>query len=517
MEKIVIVDLSKETVRCIPYDGEWKEHYGRGLAFELLTHFVPEGAGRFDEENAVVLVPGLLSGCPVPSACRLLVVTKEDKNRGMQVCNTTGNLPQKLGSLNVAAVVLLGKSKVGNAVVHISKEAINILHKPELENQSVPHMVRSLKDEYGDDTALLGVGGTGDKRLSLSTFYCTYPDGVPEFHCPRSGFGDVFGSKGFRALAVNAHSYFERECHNRDGVRDTGKELAARIINNEICGGALPAYGSSVILDILKRGKELNFPGKEKKKSGDGARKERMNYCCAPMCVVGCLNRHTASDGEQYASPDQSEVLAALEKCFGSKDMKLVRAIQQRAGELCVVGTEFVTAAKVYFEAVGEEPNPEKLTGLLEEIGKGSLIGRVVASRTTGIAALFCDKEELRPWLDRTAIMDEKDFEVSMKNPYKRLSGLTDLELLYAQIFVLENMGICIFTSFALLNEKDTFEKMARLYTQKTGRETTAEELLSYALACIRKEETYHKAQAADGIRTGVPPFTKVLYRYFSK
>ena len=34
------------------------------------------------------------------------------------------------------------------------------------------------------------------------------------------------------------------------------------------------------------------------------------------MCVIGCLNRHSAGTGEVFSAPEESEVRAALKMCI---------------------------------------------------------------------------------------------------------------------------------------------------------------------------------------------------------
>ena len=65
------------------------------------------------------------------------------------------------------------------------------------------------------------------------------------------------------------------------------------------------------------------------------------------------------------------------------------------------------------------------------------------------------------------------------------------MELLYRQVFVLENLGFCIFSSFALLNNREVLELLAQMASDKFGVRVTAQELLSYAGDCIEQETAY--------------------------
>ncbi len=536
MEKILKADLTTERIEVLDYEPTSWGCYGRGLALKLVASNVPYYAGRYSPENAIALVPGILTGCKVASCCRVTIASKRGKGEGLQVCNVSGNLPQKMASLSVAGLLIYGKSTEKNAVLHIREDSAEIIHMPELEGKETGLIVKGLKDRFGADAAILGVGKAADMQLSLSTFFCTYPDGEPEYHCPRNGFGDIPGSKGLRAVVITGNSYFGRECRDKDRFFDAGKKLARIILESEVCGQALPAYGSITLLELLKdKEKRTDFlkrdsqklygrtqePSVRKSTAGkpeEGRRKaRRINYCCAPMCVVGCLNRHMSNDGEAYISPEQSEVMAALKRGFDIDDMAFTKQVQKRAMDLGITGTEFVTAAKMYLSAEGKRQDGEHILDLLEEIDQGTLTGRIVASRTEGILRLYPDREDLIPLLDRKAVDDEIKFDLRLEKIDERYQTVPDIEYLYDQIFVLENLGFCIFTSFALLNNREAMELMAELFTYRTGVKADFIQLMEYAKICRKKKKKFEEDNSIRNMSANIPPFTKVLYRYFEK
>lgn len=523
-ESILYINLSQETWERRPYEFHKGESYGRGLLARLIEENTELETDRYDENNVIVVAPGLLVGCKTPSGCRMFVGTLEGKGRGLQICNTTGNMPQKIGSLRLAGIVITGRAKNPDTVIHLDEKGVTFGRRPDFIGKHTGDMVHALRQEYTANSAIIGICDTGIRKMSLASFFCTYPNGTPEYHCPRSGFGDVFGSKNLRALVVDAPGSFLRECENPEEYWTYSKKLTAQITGNEICGEALPGYGSITLLKILKSGKTLDGmePRKERK---DGIRqahspiekkRQHINYTCAPMCAIGCLNRHSDYEGKQYSSPAESEVRAALMNCFGSGDYQLSTEIQKRSTDIGIVGTEFVTAAKVFAEANGIEQGENHLLEWLDEIESGTLVGRVIASRTKGVASLY-GEQDLRKWLDREAIEDEHLFRIQMNSVYPSLSHLSGLELLYAQIFVLENLGFCIFTSFAILDRPESFEILARMVTARTGEIVTPEELIVYANDCIQNEKALRERRWKAAQKTDIPPFTKVLYRYFNR
>lgn len=520
MEKIYSVDLSEGRVEQREYDIRREGFYGRGLALKLLADAAPLGADRCDPENALVFVPGLFAGCRAPSSGRMTILSKGGPS-SVQVCNVTGNMPQKLGSLNVCALVVKGRNDDGNAVLHIGSGGAELLHMHELGGLYTDGVIGALKGRFGREAAIVGTGMAGDMRLPLSTFFCTYPDGEPEYSCPRSGFGDVPGSKGLRAVVVTGGGYFSRECGAPGEFARAGKELASLIVRNEVCGSALPSQGSKALLTLLGEGGTLG--GGRRRAVGASSSEgipagRRKNYCCAPMCVVGCLNRQGADGEKCYDSPDQSELEAALRSCFAIDDGPFVSELQRRLRSLCLVLPEFVTAARSYFAATGLEPSRSGLLALVDEIERGSAVGRLVGSRTEGIAAAFPLNEALRSLTDSPAIADEGHFKVKMALEYEALPGVGDMDLMYRQIFVLENLGLCMFTAFALVNSMEAAELLARLFRCKTGLHgVTGADLIAHAADCIDREREYAVANGAQAPRINVPAFTRVLYRYFSR
>lgn len=530
-EKILIIDLNNKSFSELPYSVE-QNGYGRGLVLDLMRRFVPDDAARYSPDNAIVIAPGLFAGNKASSACRMFVAAVEDAGKGIQLCNTTGNLPQKIGSLGIAAMVIKGIAHEESTIVRITGDGVEFVSMPELTGVDVRGIVHGLKNKYNNDIGIIGTGKCGDMRMSLSSVFLTYPDGYPEYHSPRSGFGDVFGAKNLRAVVVDSKDYFGRDNMNPDDFWKLSKELTQKIINDEVCGGALPTYGSITIMKILKsraslkelseldRKKSLqddrfvNTEASEVNNSAACTGNRKTNRTCAPLCAIGCLNRHSSGDGRKYESPSQVEVEAAVKNCFGVDDYELSRAIQNKATEMSLVSVEYVTSAKAYAGAMGIEHGEEHLLEWLDEIEKGSETGRIIGSRTYGIGRLFADKN-IQGLMDRRAIQDEKLFEVSMDVKYPKLSGLSPMELLYTQIFVLENLGFCIFTSFALLDSDETFELLAKMFSLRTGIGIDGETLLVQAHECIEAEKEYEKRRWMVAREANIPPFTKVLYRYF--
>lgn len=521
MPYIIVVDLTTETIER--YEIECQD-YGRGLAVRLLIEHTPEKCPRLGSENALVITPGLLTGAPVPCANRATVASRDDDATGLLVGSITGDLPQKMASLQIAAIVIKGRSKAGDKVLYVDDNNMELHYMPGLRGKDCGEVVDAIRMRWGEDSAAIGCGPAADGCLPISSMFATYPAGEPRFSCPRSSFGDVPASKGLRAVVIHHRKYFEAGCSNRELVQLKGKQLARYIVNDPICGGALPGLGSITLLHLLKNKECIPEALLKKQRRGmksAGSSDRKVNYCCAPMCVIGCLNKHSTDSGQLYSAPDESEVRAAVEHCF--QDSLSAEEMNSCALSLTDIGMrlginikELVYTISLYLEAIHEIPSVDCIQALAEELRQGTLTGRVLGGGTAEVCRLFRDNEALEKKVTKPAVHKEHQYQLKMDRTVDcSAEGISDLELLYREIFLFENLGICIFSSFALLNKAETLQILADLYTCKTGRQVTVGELLTYSAKCLNAEEELRRRVRDKAAMRSIPEFVKVLYCYF--
>lgn len=415
MSKIITVDLSEGQIGESEYTFGPGRDYGRGLAMRLLKEHVPDSCGRLDAENAVIYTPGLFTGNMAPSATRGLIMSKGEGKKGLCVSSITGDFPQKLASLDIASIVVTGKYEKRNAVIFVDPNGAELMCMPELEDHTTAEMVDMLRKQFGEDCAIIGTGQAADRMMPLASIFVTYPEGQPRFYCPRSGVGDIPGSKGLRAVVLKAQTYFGSPCVNKEAFRDTGKRLAKIIMDNEICGGALPGLGSITLIHLLKSRQAVPEVEKRSREGAETAEKQggcRTNYCCAPMCVIGCLNRHSAGTGEVFSAPEESEVRAALTQCFGFEEAAFAKELNRHGFSIGLNTTEFVYTVSMYWKATGETATREKVLSMMEEVEKGSVLGRLIGGGTAGVAELFKDRPDVAALVTKPSVVQEEQFKV---------------------------------------------------------------------------------------------------------
>lgn len=501
MNRIAVVDVTEQSVSLLEDDGT---EYGRGLAVKLLKQYMTD--------NVFVITPGLLTGTPVPCATRATIIGKGKTEREIFVSNISGDFPQKLASMHLSGLVVKGTSENKNTVIYLEKEKISFWDCSELQNRCCKEVVSYIRDKWGNTCAVIGRGPASDHYYPTSSLFVTYPHGKPEFSCPRSSTGVTLAQIGIRAIVIQQNRYFQGICEEREGLLNNGKKLARYILDDPICGGALPGLGSITLLHLLKNQKNLKEILENKKEEGKvESRKsaERINYCCAPMCVIGCLNRHSKENGNIYSSPEESEIQAATETCFQNElsreNLESCTAyLSQKGMEIGVNMIELIFAMRLYFDAVKEQPSVERIKELIQEVEKATVLGRVLAGGTRRVCEIFSEQAGIQGKVTQKAVTKEKEYQSKI-----------NLDLLYQEIFLFENFGICIFSSFALLNKEEPLRTLAELFRNKTGKETNVKGLLQYSAECLKREEELWKELNMENNIKAIPEFVKVLYNYF--
>jgi aldehyde:ferredoxin oxidoreductase len=516
LSKLLYIDLTKKQI--IKKQNNF-EDYGRGLIAKIIREEVSPNVNRLDDENVIVLVPGLFSGTLAPSTGRLLVGTKSSKDEGIQISNIAGTISQKLASLNIDAIVISGKSTEEIPLTLLIEENhISLVNINNIKGMDVSSTIDIIQGLYGKECGVIGIGPSGENLLPISTLFSTYPDGSPSFYCARNSIGDIFGYKGLKAIAVKNKEHFNAPVYDVENMKRCSKELSKIIIEHPICGKALPGLGSITLMKMLSQGKnidlsELNSNNNIKNNYKDTAFK--INRTCSPLCVIGCLNRHTKTGEDYYSAPAESEAYAALNECFGINDKQYVKNFTNKCFELGIDCIEFIFSCALYFNLQEIEGNIKEMDKALEEVKNLTLIGRVLGSKTEGMYSLFREKEKYKEMVSKPSIVEEKNFNIDIQSKTINLPGLSDLDYLYAYIITLENLGFCLFASFAFIDNPKALTLLSELFFYKTGIEVNEKSILDYALKTIKNEKEYEGEVKLKNVSKTIPNFVKVLYRYF--
>lgn len=518
MGKIVKINLSSREITSYNHIPEYKNS-GKALSVRLIMDNVMAGADYLSKENCIAIVPGFLTGTQAPSTGRLTIAARKSGGTGIKSINMAGPFSQKLASMGIDALLITGASEKRNTVIHISDGEVVLKDIDEIENRKTSDTIGYIRRLWGDDTSVIGIGPAGERVIPLASIFSTYSKGKPEYYCVRGGMGDIFGYKGIKAIAVTSGRHFCAEVKDQDAFRAASKRLGKLIVSNPVCGGALPAYGSITLIQMMKQGKKFTNATVQQAPdtkicTGAPENSEKLNKNCAPNCVIGCLNRH--SNGKAaYSSPAESEAIAACKHLFSIDNNDFVSKLNKRCFELGIDTMEFLFSSAMLMKATDAEASGQQLDAYVDELENLTPLGRILGSGTQSIRAFFAENKELESMVTKPSFLEESKFRVSIPNKVMGCEEISDLEYLYAYMSASGNLGLCLFSSFALLEEEKGIEILSELVKAKCGTEMSSEQIIKIALENLNEQKLWEENSGTTSISSFIPEFVKVLYRYF--
>ncbi len=108
-DRLIRVDMTRQTVNVEPYPDAWQLLGGRALSAQILADECDPGCEPLGPGNVLVLAPGVLSGTSAPTSGRLSVGGKSPLTGGIKEANVGGNAGQHLMKLGYRAIVVTGQ------------------------------------------------------------------------------------------------------------------------------------------------------------------------------------------------------------------------------------------------------------------------------------------------------------------------------------------------------------------------------------------------------------------------
>jgi aldehyde:ferredoxin oxidoreductase len=249
--KMLHVDLSNRKIEIEENDEGFYRSYlgGRGFGYHYLMKNVPPHIDPFSSENILVLAPGVMTGAPLPAACRFAAIGKSPLTGTAAESEAAGFFGPELKMAGFDAVVFAGKSDTpvylwvtgGNAEI---KDASHFAQSGAREVEDI------IRDEMGSKrirVAQTGLAGMNRVR------YANITNNLGHFN-GRCGLGAVMGSKNLRAVAALGTERIAYQ--DPDFLRQTAKDYENTFKDNPL-GEALYVYGTTAFPEILSSGGAL--------------------------------------------------------------------------------------------------------------------------------------------------------------------------------------------------------------------------------------------------------------------
>ena len=246
MGKVIMVDLTSETVSEYPWSDQQRELYlgGKIMAARILCDHLTGKETAFSEDNWVVISTGPLTGTGAPSSARFNISALSPQTGILASSNCGGSFGFHLKKAGYDALILKGKCS-GRKWLEIKDE------------QFVFHDAESLWGTRSGECQEQLTKLTGKKKLGK---LCIGPAGEnlvkyagiisDERAAGRTGLGAVLGWKNLKAITVTGSKNIP--VYDKEKTTAWCKKWFAYLQNHPLTGSQLPKMGTAGLVSSMQ-------------------------------------------------------------------------------------------------------------------------------------------------------------------------------------------------------------------------------------------------------------------------
>lgn len=388
---ILRVNLTEQTIQKEALDLDMARKYigGRGLGTKIMMDEVDPNVDPLSPENKLLFVTGPLTGTPTPTGGRYMVVTKGPLTGTIASSNSGGKWGAELKMAGYDVIIFEGKAEKP-VYLAIEDDKVELRDAGHLWGKIVDDTTADILKEMPEKTKVSCIGPAGEK---LSLMACIMND--VDRAAGRTGVGAVMGSKNLKAIAVRGTG--KVELADEEGLAAVVKEHTKMLRENGVTGEGLPTFGSAVLVNIINESGILptnNFQTSQadyaEEISGERMTEKylKRKHPCY-RCPIGC-GRWIELDGKEGGGPEYETLWAFGSDCGVDNIEDIMRAnflCNELGIDTISMGATIAAAMELYQEGLIKD---EELEGMPLEFGNGEAM--VEWTRRTGLREGFGDK-----------------------------------------------------------------------------------------------------------------------------
>lgn len=534
-EKIARINLTEGTIKTEALDLELAHKFigGRGLGTKMLYD---EGVATVDPlsaDNKLIYITGPMTGAAAPSTGRYMVVTKSPLT-GMIACSNSGGIwGAKLKYAGWDALIVEGEAPEW-CYLSIDDDKIELHDASDLVGMKSEAIDDLLKERHGKDFSVLNIGPAGEKKVLLAAIM-----NDKDRAAGRSGVGAVMGSKKLKAIVVRATRKKLDNIADLDALKEATKNAMEIIKANPVTGSGLRELGTAVLVNIVNNIGAFptnNWQGSYAEYGDDIsgetlAEKHLVKPGACHLCPIAC--GRIVKVGEKVVGGPEYEPIWAYGGNCGNNDLNTIDICNMLCNEygLDAISTPCTIAAAMELYQRGyiteeecdgyplEWGNTDALIEWTKRMGDpDSELAWLMSSGSARLCehyghpeiSMSVKKQEM-PAYDARAIQGigityatsnrggchVRGYMISpevLGLPEQLDRTVTDDKAFWAKTFqdltaVIDSMGHCLFTSFAL-----GAPQYADLLNAATGTKWSVEELLEIGDRIYNIERMFNKA-----------------------
>jgi len=326
-EKLARINLTTGTITVEKLDIDLAKKFigGRGLGTKIVYD---EGCATVDPlgpDNKLVYITGPLTGAGAPSSGRYMVVTKSPLT-GMIACSNSGGIwGAKLKYAGWDALIVEGEAPEWT-YINIEDDKIELLDAREYLGMFSEELDEKLKEKHGKDSSVLTIGIAGEKKVLLAAIM-----NDKDRAAGRSGVGAVMGSKKLKGIVVKASKKNADDVlASAEALKAANKEVMVNIRENGLTGGGLRALGTASLVNVIngvgslptKNWQEAYYDKAEDVSGEALAEKYLVKAGACHRCPIAC--GRIVKVGDKVVGGPEYEPLWAYGADCGNNDLAVV-------------------------------------------------------------------------------------------------------------------------------------------------------------------------------------------------
>lgn len=309
MGKTLRINLTDKTIKVEPLDLEIAQKYlgSRGLGVKIMMDEVPANVDPFSEENKMIIATGALTGAPVPTSGRYMVITKSPLTGAIAIANSGGKWGAKFKNTGHDAIIFEGKSDKP-VYLYIEDDKVEIRDASHLWGKTLSEVTETVEKDHAG-SSVLSIGPAGE-NLSLIASVMNDIDRA----AGRGGVGAVMGSKNLKAVVVKGTRNVP--LFDEERTKTVSKEKIKILREDPVAGGGLPSYGSAILVNIINengvlpvRNFQESYTDNADLISGETMAEKhlvRKNACY--RCPIACGRVVKLADGSVVGGPEYETI-----------------------------------------------------------------------------------------------------------------------------------------------------------------------------------------------------------------
>ncbi len=347
---------------------------GRGLASYFLLQEIEPDIDPLSPANKIIFATGPLTGSRAPTGGRYMVVTKSPLSGTVASSNSGGFWGAELKRAGYDLIIVEGKS-AKPCYLHVSDDKVELKDAQKYWGKLVGETTDSLLEETGDPKArVLTIGPAGEKLAMLA---CVINDKYRA--AGRSGVGAVMGSKNLKAIVVRGTGKLQPA--REDESKTVLKNVLKKIRENEVTSKGLPTYGTSVLVNVINQSgiyptnnfQEAYFPTADKTSGETLAEKYLVKNVACYACPIAC-GRYSKVGNVEGEGPEYETIWSYGASC-GVDDLEAIIKANKWCNEYGLdtisAGSTIACAMELCQKGL---VSPDEVDGPALEFGSGEAI-----------------------------------------------------------------------------------------------------------------------------------------------